>query len=114
LLPEAESLLYDALAAARNAIDFAKGRTLEEYVADTLLRAAVERMMFILGEAISQLRTKDPSAFDQLTDASKIVGLRNLLAHGYNRVDDARLWRTLREALPVTVAEIERLLPDSP
>ncbi len=110
MLPEAESLLFDVLAAGRNAILFVNGLSFEEYKENVLVRAGVERMLFVVGEAIVQLRAKDHATFELLTDAENIIGFRNLLAHGYNRIDDSRLWLILKESLPATLSEIELLL----
>ncbi|RIJ98643.1 MAG: hypothetical protein DCC46_11395 [Armatimonadetes bacterium] len=43
-------------------------------------------------------------------DSRCIVGIRNLLAHGYAQVDDARAWDIVENDLPKTLGEIERLL----
>jgi uncharacterized protein with HEPN domain len=43
--------LWDMLTAARAVIDFVRGRTLDEYISDLMLRSAVERQVEIIGEA---------------------------------------------------------------
>lgn len=108
--PETEKLLIDALEAGRAVLRFVSGRSLDDYKADLMLRSAVERQMFIVGEAIPQLRKVDSSTFDRISEAKRIVGFRNLLAHGYGQVDDARVWDMIENDLPKTVAEIEHLL----
>lgn len=82
---EAAKLLVDARNAGRAVLEFVKGKSLSDYRADLLLRSAVERQRFILGEALSQLRTRDPAVFDSIPDARRIVGFRNLLAYGMGR-----------------------------
>jgi uncharacterized protein with HEPN domain len=37
-----------------------------------------------------------------------IIGMRNILAHDYGRVDPKELWATVHESLPVLLAELSR------
>ncbi|GIV02820.1 MAG: hypothetical protein KatS3mg015_1650 [Fimbriimonadales bacterium] len=107
---EAAKLLVDARNAGRAVLEFIEGKSLSDYRADLLLRSAVERQMFILGEALSQLRTRDPAVFERIPDARRIVGFRNLLAHGYGQVDDGRVWDIVENSLPQTLSCIEEML----
>lgn len=110
--PETEKLLIDAREASRAVLHFVSGRSLDDYKTDLMLRSAVERQMFIVGEAISQLRRVDPSTFDRISEAKRIIGFRNLLAHGYGQVDDSRVWDMIENDVPKTMAEIEHLLAE--
>jgi uncharacterized protein with HEPN domain len=47
----------------------------------------LERLFEVLGEALYRLRNLDEDAFQQITDGHRIIGTRNLLAHGYDIVD---------------------------
>lgn len=108
--PESAKLLFDAAEAGKAVAQFVMGRTLEEYERDLLFRSAVERQLFILGEAMSQLRQWDQDTFDLIPDAKRIVSFRNLLAHGYGQVDHARVWAIVETDLPSTLNEILNLL----
>jgi len=108
--PEAEKLLTDAREAGRAVLQFVSSRSLDDYRSDLMLRSAVERQLFIVGEALSQLRAVAPGCFDGIPDSRRIVGFRNLLAHGYAQVDDARAWDIVENDLPKTLREIEGLL----
>lgn len=111
--PRAEALLYDMRQAAGNVLDFVAGRTVEDYESDLMLRSAVERQLFILGEALTQLRQAEPDLADGIRDARAIIGFRNLLAHAYSAIDARRVWDIVENSLPDTLAVIEALLPDS-
>jgi hypothetical protein len=69
--------------------------TFQVFAANDEKRAAVERQLFIIGEAAARL----PDDWKQRLPEvpwRKIVGLRNLLAHGYWVIDAEELW-TSRE-----------------
>jgi len=108
---ESAKLLFDAATAARHIQGITSGRHFEEYEADIVLRAAVERFFMILGEALAQLRTGDPDTFDAIPHASRAVGMRNILVHGYSKVDDAVVWSTAVNDLPSWLAAIDAMLP---
>lgn len=110
--PETEKLLIDAREAARAVLQFVSGRSLADYKANLMLRSAVERQMFILGETIFQLRKADLPSLERISEARRIVGFRDLLAHGYGQVDDARVWDMIENDLPKTLAEVDRLLAE--
>ena len=48
--------LWDVQAAVDLILEFTRGRSLNEYLGDAMLRAAVERQFEIIGEAVNQLR----------------------------------------------------------
>jgi uncharacterized protein with HEPN domain len=54
-----------------------------------MLRSAVERQFEIIGEALSQLAKIDPAVAARIPDLRRIVGFRNVLIHGYDRMDAA-------------------------
>ena len=104
------SFLWDARQAADAVIAFTRGRTREDLPEDLLLRSAVERQLEIVGEALSQLSRLDPVLARRIPDVSRIIGLRNILVHGYAQVDAERVWRIVQENLPELRATLDRLL----
>lgn len=87
--------LDDALYAARLALRFLAGRTLDDDRADEFLRSAVERQVEIVGEACRRALVDSPSLGQALPDASKAVAMRNRVAHGYDTIDHALVYRTV-------------------
>ena len=57
---EAAKLLWDAHGAAQRIARFVAGRGFDDFMADDMLRAAVERQFEIIGEAFAGLRRIDP------------------------------------------------------
>ena len=107
---EAAAYLGDADQAAGLAQDFVQGRTPEDMATDALLRSGVERQLQIVGEALSQLTRLDGELASKIPDLSDIVGLRNILVHGYAKVNLDRLWRVLHEDVPTLRLQLRTLL----
>jgi uncharacterized protein with HEPN domain len=80
-------LLFDILQAGRAIQEFVEGISFGQYSADLRTRSAVERQFEILGEAFVRLRETDEETFVQSPQASRIIGFRNRLIHGYNAID---------------------------
>src|SRR4051812_40568450 len=92
MTPEARKLLEDMRDAADDVAGFTAGKSLQAYLADRLLRRAVERSFEIVGEALSQLNKLDPALATSISDYRKIISFRNVLIHGYGKVDDELTW----------------------
>lgn len=86
-------LLWDLLTATTRIQGFVAGKTWDDYEADVLLRSA-ERQFEIAGEAMSVLRKEDPETAIRAPDVHRIVGMRNVLIHGYAEVSNLTVWRT--------------------
>ena len=105
--------LWDARESADAIADFVKGRTLDDYLADRMLRSAVERQFEIIGEALRQLERAAPDVASQLPELSQAIAFRNILIHGYTAIDDRTVWRTVQESLPALRARLDVLLDRS-
>lgn len=107
-----KAFLWDIRDSADAIAEFTTGRTFKDYQRDRMLRSAVERQFEIIGEALGQMSKVAPDIATQIPDFARIVAFRNLLIHGYAVVDDAIVWRTLKEDLPALRASADRLLSD--
>jgi uncharacterized protein with HEPN domain len=105
--------LWDASRAAEQARSFAEGYSFDGYLANAMLRAAVERQFEIIGEALNQLSKADPELAASIPDLSRIMAFRNILIHGYATVDDALVWQVLKERLPELQRVMRELLADA-
>ncbi len=106
------ALLWDARASADAIVRFLSGKTYNDYLADEILRSAVERQFEILGEALAQLRKANPELAGRVPDASNAIGFRNVLIHGYAKVDSAIVWQAATHALPKLRSAVDALLKD--
>lgn len=110
--PRAATLLWDAREAADAIIRFVGTLTLDDYLADEILRAAVERKFAIIGEALGRLRTVDPETAARVPELASAVAFRNVLIHGYADVDDRLVWNIVQTRLPPLRAALHALLLD--
>ena len=107
-------LIHDAHQAAGRIIRYLAGRSFADYDADDLLQSAAERQFEIIGEALNVARRDDPLLEESVTNLAGIVGTRNLLAHAYHAVVDAKLWDAVENHLPLLVTELKALLDEDP
>ena len=98
--PKARALLYDIQQAGTLVERFSSGKSFDEYVADPLLCSGVERQLEIIGEALNRLAKIGPYAVARITDYRRIIALRDILAHGYARVDHQVIWNIIERSLP--------------
>lgn len=105
-----QKLLLDAQAAVEAITSFTAGADEARFRADALLRSAVERQFEILGEALNRLRRADPAWVADISEVEKIIGFRNVLAHGYDIIDDGITWDIVARKLPRLQAEIRAIL----
>jgi uncharacterized protein with HEPN domain len=90
--------------------EFAAGRTETDLLQDRAFQLILEREFEILGEALNRLLRDDPALEPAITHARRIIGLRNLLAHGYDVIDYRILWSAVNLHLPLLKKEVSGLL----
>jgi uncharacterized protein with HEPN domain len=104
--------LWDVCQAADRITAFRKDRDYTDYLADDMLRAAVERQFEIIGEALSRLSQAAPELAARLTDLRRAIAMRNVLIHAYRRVDNDAVWQTSRNHLPLLRTQAAALLAE--
>lgn len=105
---EVKKYLFDV----RSAADLLAGKTFADYQRDAMLRAAVERQLAIIGEAVSQLARRDEELAARITNYRRVIAFRNILIHGYSAVDDGLVWDVVETNLPLLRHEVEGLISD--
>ena len=86
------------------------GKSFADFDRDIVLRSAVERQFEIIGEALAQLARIDAAMAQKVPDLRQIIAFRNVLIHGYTRVDPARVWPVIEDNLPPLRAALATLL----
>ena len=78
------------------------------YVADKMLRRAIEREFEIIGEAMSRIEKLDSTL--NISNKRQIISMRNRVIHGYDKIDNEIIWGTIVRHLPTLKIEIHDLL----
>lgn len=104
--------LAHMLAAAREAIAFARDRSRDDLTRDRMLVLSLVKCTEIIGEAAGRITAETQQAHPQIPWAS-IVAMRNRLIHAYFDIDVNRVWDTIVDDLPALVAQLEEILPSS-
>jgi uncharacterized protein with HEPN domain len=102
--------LYDILQSI-NEIDSYytnKTRKFADYLSDLKTKRAVERNIEIIGEAVTRILKKDKHF--NLENAKKIIGTRNRIAHGYDKISDELIWSIVINNLFKLKEEVQNLL----
>ena len=83
-------------------------RDFKVYMADKMLRRAVEREFEIVGEAMSRIEKLDSTI--EISSKRQIISMRNRVIHGYDKIDNEIIWGTIVRHLPTLKLEIDKLL----
>lgn len=113
LRPETAAAVYDMRMAATRIEEAVAERTFADYTSGWMLQSAVERQFEIFGEAMVRIRDLERPVFDRFKEPEKIVGLRNVIIHGYDRVDPRILWAIATEELPGIRVVLDQLLAEA-
>ncbi|RQW03923.1 DUF86 domain-containing protein [candidate division KSB1 bacterium] len=83
-------------------------RDFKIYLADKMLRRAIEREFEIIGEAMNRIDKLDPTI--NISSKRQIIDMRNRVIHGYDKIDNEIIWGTIVRHLPKLKIEVKRLL----
>lgn len=72
-----------------------------------IFKRAIERDLEIIGEAIRKLSELEPQL--KISSVKKIIGLRNLISHAYDSVEDELIWGIINKDIPLLKEEIDRI-----
>jgi len=102
----------DALKACKWIIEFTEGLNVEKYCKDPKTKSAVERQFEILGEALNRVKKEDEACLDGIADWYEIIGFRNVIAHGYDVIDDEIIFDAIKNDIPQLLAELKKKIEE--
>ena len=106
---EVKKNLHDIMVSIESIEEFTINlKSFSDFKSNKLVRRAVERELGIIGEAVNRIKKIDPDF--AIENERKIVGLRNIVIHGYDKVDDAIVWGVIKKHLPVLKAQVAELI----
>jgi uncharacterized protein with HEPN domain len=101
--------LEDMLVAARLACSYLAGKSHDDFLADRQCQDAVIRRVEIVGEAARRLTDATRASLPSLP-WRKMIGMRNVLIHGYDSVNLDIVWDTVQQDFPALIATLEPLV----
>ena len=106
---ELNKFLYDIKESIESIENYlGEKRDFNIYIADKMLRRAVEREFEIIGEAMNRIEKIDSTI--NISSKKQIINMRNRVIHGYDKIDNEIIWGTIIRHLPKLKQEIESLL----
>jgi uncharacterized protein with HEPN domain len=107
-----QSYLEDMLSYALDAIELLGDGSVEELATDKMRRYAVTRATEIVGEAATKVSGEGRARFAAIPWRS-VIGMRNILIHGYVGLDLTILVDTVRNHFPPLIEMLRGALGDS-
>ena len=94
---------------ARTALELSSGKDRLSLDTEPMFRYALLHLVSILGEAAARLSVASRSRYPEIVWRD-IVGMRNMLIHGYDVVDLDILWKTVEDDIPALISKLESIL----
>lgn len=101
--------IEDAINACELILQFTEGMDEDEYCDDLKTKAAVEREFEIIGEALNRINKIDAGILDIVDDWREIIAFRNVIAHGYDAVEDEIVWDSIKRNIPVLLKQLKKI-----
>lgn len=95
------------------AVEMVHGRTRADLDVDRQLNLALVRLVEIIGEAGKRVGPATRDAHPEVP-WRQIVGTRDRLIHGYDRVNFDILWRIVSVELPTLIEQLKAILAADP
>ena len=106
------AFLWDVRESALAIQAFIAGMAVDDYAANDLVQAGVERKFEIIGEALNQLAKADKAIAERIPELPQIVAFRNQLIHGYATVQARTVWNVAQTSLPTLLKCVGALLEE--
>ena len=92
---------------------FVEGRSRQDLDADRTLLRALERMLELVGECARRVSESTRSTHPSIPWRA-MIGMRNIIAHEYGRIDLDLVWRTAQRDMPPVTEALERVVASLP
>jgi uncharacterized protein with HEPN domain len=101
--------LQDLLGAARKIISYARDTTRQTLPAVPMRVDAVLYEIVVMGEAARRLSQTVRDTHPEVPWRD-IIGMRSVVTHGYDQIDDDELWQVIEHDLPELMRKIGAIL----
>ncbi|MEL7141512.1 MAG: DUF86 domain-containing protein [Cyanobacteria bacterium J06643_4] len=104
-----EASLNDIYRAGLNCLHFSQDLTQEDLKADEMRLSAIAYQILIIGEATTRLSNEFKVNHPEVP-WKRMIGMRNIMAHQYDKIDLKTLWDVLHKSIPEMMAKVEPLI----
>ena len=101
--------LEHILEAIEKALEFTENVSFEEYKTNAMIRYAVVKCVEIVGEASYKLSNEFRNQHLEI-EWREIITMRHILVHGYYQTEDAIVWDTVKNYLPILKEKIKTII----
>ena len=105
--------IEDAIKACELILQFTHSMKEVDYYVDAKTRAAVEREFEIIGESLNRIKTIDYDILAGIDNWREIIGFRNVIAHGYDIVEDEIVWNSIKTDIPLLLKQLKNIFDNS-
>ncbi|MDZ7755034.1 DUF86 domain-containing protein [Rhodohalobacter sp.] len=103
-----KKLLLDISLSCQEIMVFIDGKSFGDFQEDRMLQLAIEREFEIIGEALYRLsRIEEAALSEKIPEYRKIIDFRNIIAHGYDIIDEAAMWDFAVNRVPELLDKVE-------
>ncbi len=103
--------LLDILESAKIILSHLGDKSQTEFTDDIKCQDAVIRRLEIIGEAARRISQKCRDEISQLP-WSEMIGMRNVMIHGYDGIDALIVWETIKNDLPLLISNLDEVLKE--
>ncbi|MEB3283310.1 MAG: HepT-like ribonuclease domain-containing protein [Lyngbya sp.] len=103
--------IWDVVQAIQRIETFTQGLDEAAYLGNILVQQAVERNLEIIGEAARRRITEEFRNTHPEIDWRGVIGLRNVVAHQYEQINQEQIWQIITTILPNLQEQLQALLP---
>ncbi len=100
--------LEDILESIKAIEEYSKGMNKEKLELSRLIQNAIIREIEIIGEAVKNIPINIKNEHKEI-EWRKIAGMRDIIIHGYFRVDLNAVWNVIEKDIPILKKQIEKL-----
>ncbi len=101
--------LEDIRQGCEKVLRYTEGITFDQFLEDERTLDAVVRNLEIIGEAVRHIPGEIKQRYPEV-EWSKIVALRNIIAHEYFGVDEEIVWDIVQMWVPMLLQQVQQIL----